>query len=236
MPEPAAYFAKERTRCDATNENKACTHNDQYSNVGFGKTEAKVTANMTKIIQRAKVKWLQECHESHPSTSSPSISQQQNCWFSHQPSEQYPIFMSDSHAVIMEMTAALAPMHSPIRRICFILENKKEKKRPHWVLTDNAYDKPGLSSISSVFELRPKSSGYSTGPPRYTTGNISLSCMSKTSLPFKYWILNPVCWMMMIIILRFNTRSMRNLWLWSPHIVWKRYCECHRIQRRTMIT
>ena len=117
MPEPAAYFAKERTKWDAMNENKAY-HGWLEVCPSYNKSQlckrGKRTANVTKIIHRAKVTWLQECHESHPSTSSPSISQQQNCWFNHQPSKQYPIFMSDNHWVIMEMTAALAPMHTPV--------------------------------------------------------------------------------------------------------------------------
>ena len=66
MPEPAAYFPSVFTRWAAVNENAA--------------------ANKTYIMYLAKVTWLHECHESHAPPSSPSISQQQNCWFNHQAS------------------------------------------------------------------------------------------------------------------------------------------------------
>ena len=62
--------------------------------------------------QRMTEESLQNLQESQIS-SSPSISQQQNCWFNHQPSLQYPILISESHSVIMEMSAALSPMHIP---------------------------------------------------------------------------------------------------------------------------
>src|SRR5712672_3990287 len=71
------------------------------------------TANSTYINQRATVTVLHRCQESHPLSSSPSSSQQQNCRLSHQPSEQYPILMSDSHSVTIEMIAALIPMLAP---------------------------------------------------------------------------------------------------------------------------
>ena len=75
------------------------------------------TANNTYMNQRATLFVLQGCHESHASVSSASasISQQQKFWFSHHPSEQYPILRSESHSVIIEISAALMPMQMPVR-------------------------------------------------------------------------------------------------------------------------
>lgn len=76
------------------------------------------------MSHRASVTSLQGCHESHPSTSSPSISQQQNCWFNHQPSEQYPNLRSDSHTLTIEMIAMFIPMHTPTIHSQSTLSNK----------------------------------------------------------------------------------------------------------------
>lgn len=58
---------------------------------------------------------LHWCHASQVFSSPPSISQQQNCWFSHHPSEQYPILMSESHSVAIDMSAAFTPIPMPVR-------------------------------------------------------------------------------------------------------------------------
>src|ERR1700733_4608012 len=65
----------------------------------------------------ATVTSLHGCHEAHTSVSSFSISQQQNCWFNHHPSEQYPILISDSHSVTMDINPAFNPMHTPAQEL-----------------------------------------------------------------------------------------------------------------------
>ena len=123
------------------------------------------------MIHWAKATSLQGCHESQPVSSSYSISQQQNCWFSHHPSEQYPILMSDSHSVAIEMTAALTPiaipavLRAPYQR-CFRLSRKAgarvlqcveegRGRRRSATLTDQADDKPTLPSMRQALQLRP---------------------------------------------------------------------------------
>jgi hypothetical protein len=90
IPEPAAYFAKDRTRLEATKENAAFKRR-WYQHISLGergREERKPTAKSTYMNQRASDTLLQKCHDSQALSSSPSSSQQQNCWFNHQPSEQ----------------------------------------------------------------------------------------------------------------------------------------------------
>jgi hypothetical protein len=98
IPEPAAYLAKDWTRRAATKANAAfCgrfrqpvfTQQNEREGVvcgmvGVGREEegreiVARTANSTYINQRATVTVLHRCQESHPLSSSPSNSQQQNC-------------------------------------------------------------------------------------------------------------------------------------------------------------
>ena len=116
------------------------------------------------MAQRAGITSLHWCHASHVSSSPPSISQQQNCWFSHHPSEQYPILMSDSHSVAIEMTAALTPIAIPAvlqtpcqKHFARVLQssNVGRDSRRKGRLTDQANDKPTLPSMRQALQLRP---------------------------------------------------------------------------------
>jgi hypothetical protein len=82
--------------------------------------------------------------------SSPPISQQQNCWFNHQASEQYPIFMSDSHSVTIEIIAALSPMQTPEKL------DSQTSQMSLSLLTNETNNKPALSCINQLPEVRPK--------------------------------------------------------------------------------
>jgi hypothetical protein len=91
IPEPAAYLAKDRTRRAATKENVVCLFcfvSGFDSRVhqllrfwAYRKKEGNEgrTANNTYMNQRATDTVLHRCQESHPLSSSPSSSQQQNC-------------------------------------------------------------------------------------------------------------------------------------------------------------
>jgi hypothetical protein len=71
-----------------------------------------LTANMMYAIQRNGSTPPQFLHSAQPSPSS-AISRQQNFWLNHHPVVQYPIFMSDSQTVIMDIKAALTPIPTP---------------------------------------------------------------------------------------------------------------------------
>lgn len=124
IPEPAAYLARFFTKWEAMKANEDWRHRRDISICGNSRKRSALTANIMNIIHLAIVTVLQGLQDSHPSTSSPSISQQQNCWFNHHPSEQYPILMSESHSLTMDIIAAFIPMQTP-KHPAGMVNNKK---------------------------------------------------------------------------------------------------------------
>lgn len=105
---------------------------DALSTVGTRIEEGcggKLTANRTYTNHLATVTSLQGCQESQTFVSSLSISQQQKFWFNHHPSEQYPILMSDSHSVTIDINAAFRPMHIP-RVSWVVFSSRRGQTRP----------------------------------------------------------------------------------------------------------